>query len=163
MNAKQNAQVEKLAKDAAAANRPADWRQTPIFETAAAKETDPFRRGGFFNDEWWKKTEPRYHDGTKVWPDAKGMKIVNNLVTRYAHDGAIGEDTPTPVAPAFAKYLPEPNEVLKDWLPKFAEKVNVVGNPWFSVLRSYVEKSPRGSRLSDVNQKTVRTLVQLLW
>ena len=50
MNKKQNDFVEKLAKDAAAANRPADWRLTPISEKSAARITCPFRNNGFVPD-----------------------------------------------------------------------------------------------------------------
>jgi Uncharacterized protein conserved in bacteria (DUF2213) len=66
MNQRQNEVVEKIAQDAAAANRPADWRLTPISETQGARVTCPFRNNGFVPDGWWEKTEPRYPDGTPV-------------------------------------------------------------------------------------------------
>ena len=86
------------------------------------------------------------------------MKIVDKIVTKYAHDGVV--DIP---APAFEQHLPGPNVDLREWLKNyFVVRVNTNRTPYGSLLRSYIEKSKLGSRLGDVNEHTIRKLVQTL-
>jgi hypothetical protein len=60
MNEQQNAQVEKMARDAATGKRKYDWRKTPVHVTDGAIATDPLRITGPVSGAWWQHAEPAF-------------------------------------------------------------------------------------------------------
>ena len=59
MSTKQNALVEKMAKDAAA-GKPYHWNSTPITELPGAIASCPYGTRGLRAPSWWKRVEPAF-------------------------------------------------------------------------------------------------------
>ncbi len=60
MDKQQNAQVERMARDAATGKQRYDWRKVPIGELPGAIASCPYRSRGLPIPSWWEKVEPGF-------------------------------------------------------------------------------------------------------
>ena len=177
MDQKQNAQVEKLARDAATGKKPYRWQSTILGETPTAQATDPARiassgGGPTPGVGWWQHVDAFVDRALRRGKYARDSKEAENTaaeprgssaneIAEHQHEHEREENEGTD-SYKFGDYLPEDSEDAYAWLVNLHIYVEETPGrkPYFDALAKFVNEYPVGTRGEALDKERLMALLE---
>lgn len=165
----QNIAIETIASFAMIGSTQVAWKEVPIYETAAAVGSDPFRHEGRLPDTWIEAVDPKDDASRQV------IRLLDRARVRYVRDRGIetetrvagdGVETQTLVSndAENVEYFPQPDEMLESWLGRLSQHVDLTRSRrgFFNAMEAYVVQfsGKKFGELSEAEQKVVGAFIE---